>query len=165
MVSRRIALLACLTLPAIALPLGAAVPLQAAAPKTALVIVTQKNSALIDLSMRELKRMYTSELVTDPGGTRLIPLNHPVNTPVRVGFDKLVLKMDPDYVGRFWIDRKIRGQTGAPKAIPSIDVLRRAVAALAGAVTYLAAGDVTADLKVVTIDGKRPTDADYPLHL
>jgi hypothetical protein len=163
MVSRRLTLIACFTLPALALGLGAAVPSQAAPPKTALVIVTQKSSALVDLSMRELKRMYTSEPVTDPSGKQLIPLNHPVGAPVRVGFDQLVLKMDPDYVGRFWIDRKIRGQTGAPKAVPSVEVLRRAVATVAGTVTYLAASDVTADLKVVTVDGKRPTDADYPL--
>ncbi|MEO8180954.1 MAG: hypothetical protein ABI895_19135 [Deltaproteobacteria bacterium] len=45
-----------------------------------------------------------SEPVTGPDGTRLIPLNQPAEVPVRVGFDKLVLKMTPDYVGRFWID-------------------------------------------------------------
>lgn len=161
---RRPILLACL-LPALAVPLGAAAPLQAAASKGALVMVTQKNSALIDLSLRELRRMYASEPVTSPDGTQLIPINHPGGAPVRVGFDKLVLEMDPEYVGRFWIDRKIRGQTGAPKAIPSVEVLRRAVATVAGTVTYLTLTDATADLKVLTIDGKQPTDADYPLHL
>jgi hypothetical protein len=160
---RRPILLTCLLLPALAAALGAAAPVQAAASKATLVIVTQKSSALVDLSLRELKRMYASEPVTSPDGTRLIPINHPGGVPVRVGFDERVLDMDPDYIGRFWIDRKIRGQTGAPKAVSSVEMLRRAVATVPGTVTYLAASDVTADLKVVTVDGKRPTDADYPL--
>ena len=35
----------------------------------------------------------------------------------RVGFDQVVLKMDPDAVGRFWIDRKIRGGSGPPRTV------------------------------------------------
>jgi len=60
---------------------------------------------------------------------------------------------------------EIRGQTGAPKAIPSVDLLRKVVAAMAGALTYLDAADITPDLKVVSIEGKLPTDLDYPLKL
>jgi hypothetical protein len=107
--------------------------------------------------------MYVSEPITGPDGTRLIPLNHPVRSPARVAFDKLALKMDPDQVGRFWIDRKIRGQTGMPKALPSVDALRRAVAAVAGTVTYLTVADVTTDVKIVTVDGMKPENPDYPL--
>ena len=96
-------------------------------------------------------------------GTPLIPLNRPVGSPARVAFDQLVLKMNPDEVGRYWIDRKIRGQTGAPKAIPSLELLRRAVASVAGTLTYLSASELTADLMIVNVDGKRPTEAGYPL--
>jgi hypothetical protein len=163
MLSRRCNLIALLVAAAPAFALGAAVPLHAAPAKSILVIVTQKESALAELSLRELKRLFTSEEVTGPDGTRVVPLNHPSGSPTRMAFDRLVLKMSPDEVGRFWIDRKIRGQTGSPKAIPSVEVLRRAVATLAGTVTYLNLNDVTADLKVVNVEGKRPTDKDYAL--
>jgi hypothetical protein len=163
MLQRRLLSIACLVAPALALLSSTAAPLQAVPPKAALVIVTQKGSLVADLSLRELKRMYLSEPIAGPDGTRLIPLNHPTGSPPRVAFDILALKMDPDQVGRFWIDRKIRGQTGVPKALPSVDALRRAVATVAGTVTYLTAADVTTDMKVVTIDGKQPKDPDYPL--
>jgi hypothetical protein len=163
MLSRRSTLMA-LSTPGLMLALGD-LGLVHAAPANALVIVTQRSSALSDLSLRELKRMYQSEQVNGPDGTPIIPLNRPVGSPARVAFDQLVLKMDPDEVGRYWIDRKIRGQTGAPKAIPSLDLLRRAVASVAGTLTYLSASELTADLKIVSVDGKSPTDAGYPLSL
>lgn len=163
MISRRSTLMA-LSTPGLMLALGD-LGLVHAAPANALVIVTQKSSALSDLTLRELKRLYQSEQVNGPDGTQIIPLNRPVGSSARVAFDQLVLKMDPDEVGRYWIDRKIRGQTGAPKAIPSLDLLRRAVASVAGTLTYLSAAEVTADLKVVSVDGKSPTDAGYPLSL
>jgi ABC-type phosphate transport system substrate-binding protein len=161
MLSRRSTLIA-LSTPGLILALGEVV-LAHAAPANALVIVTQKNSALGDLTLRELKRLYQSEQVNGPDGAPIIPLNRPTGSPARVAFDQLVLKMDPDEVGRYWIDRKIRGQTGAPKAIPSLDLLRRAVASVTGTLTYLSASELTADLKVVNVDGKHPTEAGYPL--
>lgn len=128
-----------------------------------LVVVTQKSSPLSTVSLSELRRLYTSEPVDGPDGAPLVPLNHPVGTPVRVAFDKLVLKMSADEAGRFWVDRRIRGQRGAPKAIPSLDLLCKAVANLKGTITYLRASDVTADLKVLAVEGKAPNQAGYPL--
>lgn len=162
--SRRSIVLAGLVLPLAALSLGAA-PLAAAPPRQTLVIVTQKNAALSELSLRELKHLYTGEQVDGPTGAQLIPLNHPPRAPVRVAFDQTVLHMNADEVGRFWIDRKIRGQTGAPRAVPSLELLRRVVATLPGTLTYLDANDVTADLKVLRVDGHAPGDPDYPLRL
>ena len=161
MLSRRSTLIA-LSTSALNLALGELLPVHAAAANV-LVIVTQKSSSLSDLTLRELKRLYQSEQVNGPEGTPLIPLNHPAGSPARMAFDQLVLKMNPDEMGRYWIDRKIRGQTGAPKAIPSLELLRRAVASVPGTLTYLSTAELTADLKVVNVDGKRPTDTGYPL--
>jgi ABC-type phosphate transport system substrate-binding protein len=161
MLSRRSTLIA-LSAPALLLGFGGFVPVHAG-PANVLVVVTQKNSGLDNLALRELKRLYQSEQVNGPDGNPLIPLNRPLGSPARVAFDKLVLKMDPDDVGRYWVDRKIRGQTGAPKTVPSLELLRQAVASIAGTLTFLSAAEVTADLKVVRVDDKHPTDAGYPL--
>lgn len=163
MLSRRSTLIA-LSSPALLLALGELAPAHAQ-PANVLVIVTQKSSKLGNLTLRELKRLYQSEQVNGPDGAPLIPLNRPLGSPARVAFDKLVLKMGPDDVGRYWIDRKIRGQTGAPKAVPSLELLRQAVASISGTLTFLSAAEVTADLKVVSVDAKGPTDAGYPLTL
>ncbi len=163
MVSRRFTLLAGLVTGLLLLGLTPVEPLQARATRNTIVIVTQKNSALSDLPLRELKRLYKKEQVTGPDDHALIPLNQAVGAPTRVAFERLVLKMSAEEVGRFWIDRKIRGQTGAPKSVPAVAMLRKVVAALPRTLTYLDVNDLTPDLKVLSIDGKSPGTADYPL--
>jgi hypothetical protein len=135
----------------------------AASGKSVLAIVTQKGSALEGLTLRELKRLYLGEHLGAPDGKRLMPLNQAASSPQRVGFERLVLGMSPDEATRFWIDRKIRGQSGPPKSVPSVELLRRVVASLPGAVTYLERAEVVGDLKVLKIDGKAPGDPGYPL--
>jgi hypothetical protein len=41
--------------------------------------------------------------------------NHAAHSTDRIGFDQTVLRMGPDEVNRFWIDRKIRGLPGPPR--------------------------------------------------
>src|SRR5262245_30343604 len=121
MVTRRSFLLSSLV-PGLA-PLGAPSSLQAAPEKSTLVIVTKRDSALSQVSLRDLKWMYTGEQVSAPSGGALVPFNHVAGSAARVAFDQLVLQMTPDEVGRYWVDRKIRGQTGAPRSVPSVDLL------------------------------------------
>jgi hypothetical protein len=162
MVTRRSFLLAS-ALPGLA-PLGALTPLSASAASSTLVLVTKQASSLTELSLRDLKWMYTGEQVNAPSGAALIPFNHVPRSAARVAFDQLVLKMMPDEVGRFWVDRRIRGQTGAPRAVPAVDMLRKVIVALPNSVTYLLSSDVVPELKVLTVDGKGPADSTYPLH-
>jgi hypothetical protein len=71
--------------------------------------------------------------------------------------------MSTDEVGRYWIDRRIRGQSGPPKSVPSVDLLRRLAAKLEGAVIYIAVEDITPELKLIRIDGKFPRQPGYRL--
>lgn len=135
----------------------------AADPRVKLVVVVQKSSPLSELSLRDLKRLYLGEHITDGDGKQLIPLNHPLASPDRVGFDQVVLKMTPDQIRRFWIDRKIRGQPAAPRSVTPRELLRKLVAASPGAIAYLRDSEIDAQLKALAIDGKRPEEADYPL--
>jgi hypothetical protein len=138
-------------------------PARADEPGVKLVVVVQKASPLTELSLRELKRLYVGEPVSDPAGNRIVPLNQPPASPERVSFDRFVLKMGPDEVGRFWIDRKIRGQTGAPRKVAPLELMRNAVATIPGTLAYMREGDVDARLRVLAVDGKRPSDSGYAL--
>jgi hypothetical protein len=131
--------------------------------KAVLALVTQKTSTLEGLSLREVKRLYLGEHVDTPDGKKLVPINQAPRSTERGEFERLVLGMSPEEVGRFWIDRKIRGQPGPPRAASSVDLLRRTAAAMPGAVVYLKAGDVGTELKALRVDGKRPGDPGYPL--
>jgi len=69
-----------------------------ASDRVVLAVVVAKGSAVQDVNMSELKRIFTNEGDSDPDGQRYVPFNHPPHTTDRVTFDKIVLGMSPDEV-------------------------------------------------------------------
>lgn len=126
-----------------------------------LAIVVSKNCPLANLSMYELKHLYLGEFITDPDGRRLIPINQSVPSRDRLSFDAAVLGMSTDQQASYWIDRRIRGMSGSPRAVDSSELAQRVVARLDGTVTYLPLSAVRPDVKVVRVDGKLPADPGY----
>lgn len=149
-------------------PLAAA--LQAALPRAAaasdemrLAVIVARRSSVTNISLTELRRIFLGESIRSADDTDFIALNHPPHAPARSTFDRAVLHMSPDAVARFWIDRRIRGQKGAPKTVDNIALLRRVVASLKGAISYIEASALTEDVRALRIDGQLPSDADYPV--
>jgi hypothetical protein len=134
----------------------------ASADPVRLQLITAKANAIHDLSSADLRQVYRGKQVLI-GGQKLVPFNHPPNTPDRVAFDRIVLGMTPEEVGRYWIDQKIRGGDSPPRIIDSVALLVRVVGALPGAVAYVREGFSAPDLKVVTLEGRLPSDPRYPL--
>lgn len=128
-----------------------------------LAVIVAPSSKMTNISLGDLRRVFQSERLTDPDGNRLIALNHPPKTVDRVGFDKVVLRMDADDVGRFWIDRKIRGGSGPPRTVESLATLRRVVEKLPGAIGYLRPGQLSNEVRAIRVDGKLPEDSGYPV--
>ena len=127
-----------------------------------LVVVVAKTSKITSLSKAELKRAFSGEPVT-AGGARLVPFNLGPAAPERVHFDRAILGMSASAVGRYWVDRRIRGGSGAPRALPSGAYVVKVVAKFPGAIGYLPANQVTSAVKVIAIDGVSPTAAGYSL--
>ena len=160
MITRRNALLGCIAAgslvwlaPASAIAEGGGEPL---------AVVTSKQGGVSELSMYQLKRLYLGDNVPGAGG-ELIALNRDAKGAERIGFDQTVLGMSPEAAARYWIDRRIRGQSGAPKAVEPAAVVQRVVARLPRAVAYVRLRDVAADVQVVKIDGRKPGDPGYPI--
>jgi ABC-type phosphate transport system substrate-binding protein len=126
-----------------------------------IAIVVSKASPIDELTIHDLKHLFMGEFVTGPGGKKLIPLAPTASSPERTTFDKSVLGMSTDQEASYWIDRKIRGQSGAPKSLDSADMLQRVVSKLDGAVGYVRIDQVSGDVKVLRIDGKKPGDGGY----
>jgi hypothetical protein len=131
--------------------------------EVALAVIVSPSSKVTNIAMADLRRVFQSERLTDPDGNRLIALNHPPKTADRVGFDWVVMGMDAEGVGRFWIDRKIRGGSGPPRTVESLATLRRVVEKLPGAVGYLRPAQLSNEVRAVRVDGKLPEDPGYPL--
>ena len=134
-----------------------------AANRIALAVFVARGSSVQDVSLAQLKRIFTNEGDSDPSGQRYVPFNHPPHTTDRVSFDKSVLGMSADDVSQFWIDRKIRGLSGPPRSVDSLSLLLRLVARLPGAMSYARSTQLIPDVRAVRVDGKLPGDAGYPL--
>lgn len=133
----------------------------AAAEGPKLVVVVAKGSKITALTRSELKRCFLGE----PIGKPLVPFNAEANHPARAGFDEAVLGMTPAEVGRFWVDRKVRGQSAAPRSLPSMAHVVKVVTKFPNAIGYVPADQLTADLQPVVIDGVAYTDARYAIRM
>ncbi len=128
-----------------------------------LVVVVSQGTPLQNLDAESLRRLFLGEVLRDDKGNVLVPLNHAPGSKERLNFDTKVLGMDADAMARFWIDRKIRGQKGAPRSIAPARNLARIVAKFPGTIAYLSPNDVIEGLKVIRIEGKSMGELDYKL--
>lgn len=136
-----------------------------AAKNRPIVVIVSGKSPLTNVSLSKLRRVFLARPTEDATGRRFVPFNQPPGSGTRVAFDKLVLDMDEEEVGRFWIDRKIRGQPGAPRAIASVALIRRVVAKLPGAICYIRSNQLDSSVKALRVDGKSHKDDKYPLRV
>lgn len=127
-----------------------------------LVVIVGRQSPVRDVSRAELRKLfmrYSSTL----DGRPAIPLNQPASTPVRVLFDGLVLQMSEAEVGRYWVDRRVRGEPEAPRSVASVSMLIRVVAKLPGAVGYVRTKELDGSVRALLVEGKDPSHPSYPL--
>jgi len=134
-----------------------------ASNRAILAVVVARNSAVQDLSLTALRRIFTNEGDTDPADQRYVPFNHPPHTTDRVAFDKIVLGMSADEVSQFWIERKIRGMPGPPRSVDSLSLLLRLIARLPGAIGYARPAQLAGEVRAIRVNGKLPNDPAYPL--
>src|SRR6201999_253905 len=113
------------------------------AERVVLAVFVSKDSGVQDLKMTELRRVFTNADDSAFSGQRNIPFNHTARSTDRVGFDQTVLHMSADEVSRFWIDRKIRGLPGPPRAVDSLSQLLHLVARNSGGIGYARPAQVT----------------------
>ncbi len=127
-----------------------------------LAVVVSKSFPVDSISFGDLKRAYMGSSVT-AGGKSLVPLTYPKQSPERQNFDEAVLGMSAEQAGLYWIDRKIRGQSGPPKSVDSGAVVLKVVTRVDGAIGFVKAGAVGKDVKILRVDGKLPSDPGYRL--
>src|SRR5262245_3930625 len=108
---------------------------RATEPGEALILVVGTSFPIQDVSFASVKSAFRGQRI-QVGDRTLIPINHPLNTPTRIGFDRLTLGLEPAAVGRFWIDMRIRDQGRPPTTATTPELALRIVGALKGAITY-----------------------------
>jgi hypothetical protein len=134
-----------------------------ASDRAVLAVVVAKASPVQELTVAELRRIFTSEGDSDSSGQRYVPFNHPPHTTDRMSFDQAVLGMSADDVSQFWIERRIKGLPGPPRSVDSLSLLLRLIARLPGGIGYARPAQLTGEVRAVRVNGKLPSDARYPL--
>lgn len=124
----------------------AAVPAQTG---TTLAIIVNPGVNTTALSAAELASIFTRATRSWKDGSTIRALNLPPGSPDRSEFDRVVLDLTPERSAQFWIDRQIRGEEGAPKAIAQAEIVVRLVANLAGAIGYVPEDKVDAKVRVI----------------
>jgi ABC-type phosphate transport system substrate-binding protein len=127
-------------------------------------IVVNPATSVDDLSLLELRNVFLGERQFWGDGSRIVLL---VRAPIAYERDIVlnrIYRMDESEFRQYWIAKVFRAEVSSgPKIVYSNDMTRQLVAALPGAVGFIPAGDVAADMKVLRINGKLPGDPDYPL--
>ncbi len=144
--------------------LGAALPSRAlGASRVRLAMIVASDSRLQDIDLEQVQRLFGGEPEVDKQGHSLIPFNHPILSPDRVGFDRTVLGMSPDKMSKYWVDRRIRGQPGPPRIAPSLQVLLGVVSRLPGAIAYLRPEYLVPGVRALKVSGYALNSESYPV--
>lgn len=131
------------------------------AEREPIAVVVHPANSLGELSVADLRRFYLGETASFPDGQRVALLEY---TPERTRFYRLVLGMTPAEVQQHWTQIVFRGEDASPpKAVPDPAGLRRFVAEHRDALAFLPLSGVDSTVSVVSINGRPPTDSDYPL--
>lgn len=114
-----------------------------------LAVIVHPDVDVRQLNDVELEAIFLTDRRYWSGTKSIIPFNEPPRSDHRVLFDRVVLRMDPDTIARFWLDRRVRSGNPPPRQAPDSMTVTRLVAKLPGAIGYAPESMVTHDVRVV----------------
>lgn len=122
------------------------------------VVVNPANTA-DDIPLDRLKRLFLGQTTTFSNGEHARLATHGGSAEQ---FDQRALGLNREIVRARWMAMTFRGEIATlPADYASADDVKRFVHEHADAIAYIPIGDVDATVKVLRVDGKRPTDAGY----
>jgi ABC-type phosphate transport system substrate-binding protein len=129
-----------------------------------LAIVVSRASALSNISLSDLRRIYLGDMTRWADGRRIVPVVLPPASVEQSFFLNRALQMaDIDYA-QHWIGQIFRGRVaGPPHTASSSASARRFVAANPDAIAFIDAAEADTTVRVLTVNGKRAGGPDYPL--
>jgi hypothetical protein len=127
-----------------------------AEPPPQLAVIVNPGVPADALGKAALASIFTRANRTWKDGSPIRALNLLPQSPERIEFDRVVLRMEPEQSAQYWIDRQVRGEEPAPKAIAKAETLVRLIQTLPGSIGFVPEGKVDAKVRVVAWirDGK-----------
>ena len=160
-VSRRLRLLLLCAWPVIFSPFAVADEIVASSP---LAIVVHKDTAVEDLTMTDLRRIFLADQQFWEDRARIILLVRAPESDERDFVLNRIYKMSEAEFRQYWVAKMFRAEVPrGPKIVFSTDMTLDLVVAIPGSISFIRADKVTDKVKVVRVNGALPTDEDYPL--
>jgi ABC-type phosphate transport system substrate-binding protein len=126
-------------------------PTQGYASDPPLAVIVHPEVEAKQLNDVDLEAIFLTERRYWSGTKSIIPFNLPPRSDGRVLFDRVVLRMDPEGIARYWLDRRVRSGTPPPKQAPDPMTVCRLVAKLPGAIGYVPESMVTHEVRAIAI--------------
>ena len=131
---------------------------------TPIAIVVHKNTNVDNLSLNELRNVFLANQQFWEDRTRIILLVRAPKSDERDLVLNTIYRMDEAQFRQYWIAKMFRAEVPrAPKIVFSTDMMLELVIAIPGSISFVRADEVTDDVRVIRVDGKLPSDANYPL--
>ncbi|NQV17265.1 MAG: hypothetical protein HQ534_01800 [Armatimonadetes bacterium] len=126
-----------------------------------IAVVVAKNNPVNNLTLEELRRIYLGKVTTFSNGEKIILLQY---EPLMKEFYRIVLNKTPMKVRKHWIGVVFSGGSATPpREFTTIHQLSEILDKYSGVIGFIDWEDVGDNEKVITIDGIRPQEANYPL--
>jgi len=126
-----------------------------------IAIIVHHDNPVRDLPLATLRRLYFGQTTTFSNGERVVLLEC---TPLQAAFYRKTLGMSPELLHRHWIGLVFQGEDAIPpQPLPDDESVKRFVAEHPGAIGFVDVRTADATVKVLTVNGRAPGDANYPL--
>lgn len=127
-----------------------------------IAVVVHPSNPADALTMEDLRRLYLGGITLFDHRERVELLE---SSNERVRFYRAALGMGEDRLKRHWVSRVFAGDPGSPpEEFRDAQDLVRYVATHPGAIAFVPSNLVDGSVKVVRIEGLRPTEAAYPIY-
>ncbi|HEU5400797.1 MAG TPA: hypothetical protein VFU86_05540 [Terriglobales bacterium] len=127
------------------------------------VAVNSKNP-VNNLNMSDLRDIFECDRTTWTSGDRIVLFSRMSNTPEYAVMLKSIYRMTESDYRQYWVMRQVRGESSCKATeLPSRGITRDALRMYPGAIALIRLSEVMPDMKVISVQGKRPDDPGYPL--
>jgi hypothetical protein len=132
--------------------------------KGAVAVIVHASNPCPNPTLLELRDILTLRQQFWKDGKRVTLILPASGSREKCVLQKTVYRSNDDRLRRDWAQRLFTGEIPAvPSSLRSPEARIGAVKHSAGAISVVPAADVTPDVRVLIIDGKRPGEAGYPL--
>jgi hypothetical protein len=139
-------------------------PGQARAADNDIAVVVRPDTPADDLSFADIRKLLMGERQFWNSNLRITLLIRAPAAHERDVVLKTIYHMTEAQFRQYWISKVFRAEaTSGPKIVYSNEMATELVAAIPGSVAFVDASQVPKGLKVLKIDGKLPSDKNYPL--